>query len=101
MAVSNEFELVARESSSTLLRPSMRITRFHSGGESVTGSPMLRGFRTGTWSTSGTLRASTFHSSRRRAASIRSDVFVLSIEDVSVSLPGVNWKSPVDQIARA
>ena len=32
---------------------------------------------------------------------MRSEVFVFSIVTVSVSLPGVNWKSPVDQIARA
>src|SRR5262245_34168896 len=37
LAVSKEFELVDRASSSTDFRPSMRMIRFHSGGDRVTG----------------------------------------------------------------
>ncbi len=99
--MSKEFEWVARARSSTVRRPSMQITRFHSGGDRVIGSPISRVLRTGMYSTPGILRARTFHSSSRRAASMRSEVFVFSIVTVSVSLPGENWKSPVDQIARA
>ena len=42
LAVSKEEESIARASSSTVFLPSMRMTRFHSGGDRVTGSAMSR-----------------------------------------------------------
>ncbi len=73
----------------------------HSWGVSVIG-PECRSeaTRRGTPSVDGIFRERIFHSSLRRAASIRRFVFERVIVCLPASTPGENWKLPLVQSAR-
>ena len=102
LATSKEDFFSPRAISSMVARPSHRVMTTHSWGVRVIGpASRSEATRRGTASVEGIFRERIFHSSLRRAASIRR--FVLEREMVcrSLSTPGENWKEPPVQRASA